>query len=1674
MSDQGSVFQKGGGGTNFEQSVQSAFLTTLAIRGNAPCLTANEIIEVSFQNTKHGYQTDDLLIVAQSSLGKHRLLLQIKHDISFTKGSTIFKEVIAAFWADFNNTAIFDRSKDKLIVVKNGLTKDERNHLRALFNWAVTHATEADFIREVARIEGKARRLNVFRDCLQEANDNVALTDKELWEFLRCVDVLEYDFLNQSSVDESYIFNLIRLSKRKDTAQNEKEIWNDILGFASRLNKDGGNATTNSIRQEDFYKNFAAENLHPYFKSVSKLRSDSTAILKPIKNTIGDLHLNRLETKESIVRSLFANQFTIITGKPGVGKSAEIKDVLNDDFPTSSVFVFRADQFNQPHIANVFSSQGINETIQDVFSCISLIPNKVLFIDSLEKLLEADPESAFNQLVSVIKDFPDIRVIGSCRKYAIDLIIQKFELANHQLEVVEVPILTDEELAIVSAKFPQIKSITRNQQLRKFLVVPKYLDFALRALNKSSDDFSNISQTDYKAKLWDALVVDTSNIRNGLPIKREKAFMEIAVNRAKEMKLFAKPIHADAEAIVMLEQDEILFQDHLNRRYAPTHDILEDWALERYISSIFEDHHTPKELFTAIGNEPAIRRAFRLWIESLLNDESEEVNVLIKATLQDDSIEKYWSDELLVAVFRSDSSDLFFKLFEKELLENNSQFMQRCMDIITTCCKESDVSGMANSILLPVGSGWKETLLFIKNHLSVLDILRPAIINFITDWHYRLILQYENTDEAELEAAKEIVVRFINQIETNKELLEDDSIAKGINSLVPILFDLAPIAKNEIRQLVERAAKANREDYTWRQKNLNETIIEKCIAGLGNQRLAKELPEIVIQTAWEEWKLQPRQEPRSDSITSWISDKRLGPEELWGITGKSSFFPSGIYKTPFYNVLQYHPLLGLKFITEFLNYSVEFCLMVDSDYKPNLKAINIELNDGTLTPQWGAQELWTAYRGMSVTHNAIESLLMSLEKYLLETASRKTEVSKKDLKFIFIYLLQNSNNIFTTGVLASIVMAYPEEVEEAMLPILKVREFYEWDLHRALDESSVLSPTDNKISFAQEERHKSNQLPHRRRYRRGLRDFILEYQFNIRKINKEVHQVFDILKANTPQEDIIWRKALTEMDARNHSLGDYDEKTGGYIIQPEYEKDVTDFIEANEDKMLAERKALNTSSILGNTYERKETIEFPTWESYFREYSGKNNFDILFDRPVTLAALGLRDFNSNLNDEQREWCANIILNIVTTHLEDVVNGNYGFPKFNPMDKEVAMTSLHLLFHTNKEDKRTEFILMIIHLLTYLSDHEISKFLDYIKTKFFDHQPLVGKRVWLGLIKYAKLKKIYPSRHGDDNNEQATKKRENLLAKEVAQSGDESLALEAINFGKYEGYILARAFLITPFHSKDEEYSVFIHHFTLLLIEDLKIEDDTYQRRHHKTKQLDFQSISDSKGYLSDLFLKAERKLAIEVFDLLINSANEEKERLGKRRDNLYEFVSDTLKFIITKLDDIIASSSDESLNQKLITSFWDLWQHFFSRTKDRRNHLFIDILFLDIKWKKTAEHWRPLEGKENFYLQMVTEFGGTHIDSILNVLSTIGDKTLLPNGLNWIVEICKKNESLTIALAIPSANRLIRRLFYNHITVIKKNKQLINNYIWLLNKMVELGSSEAYLFRENVITYKSS
>jgi hypothetical protein len=1493
--------------------------------------------------------------------------------------------------------------------------------------------------------------------------------------------VLGYDFLDEDSVDETHFLNLIKLSKSSKATANEKEIWHSILAFITTLNPNGGSVTTASIQKDELYSYFDLSKLDPFIQSVEKLRNDSEIILKPLKSSISDdtseFHLKRSNLVLALTASVNTNTLTIVTGKPGVGKSALVKDSLADQFATASNFVFRADQFNQPHLANVFSNQSVNESIQDIFSCVALIPEKIIVIDSLEKLLE-DPNSdnAFKQLLTLLKDYPEIKVIGTSRKYAIDLLIQKFGMDQKSLNIIEVPVFTDTDLQRVADQFPVLVHVLANTKIKRLLRCPKYLDFALRSLGRASEDYSNISITEFKDKLWNTLIKNVTNRQRGLPAKREDAFMNITLIRAKAMKLFIRPQGVDGEAVEMLENDQMIFQDKQSGNYAPSHDILEDWALVKYVSTNYEDFPKPQDLYQKIGNEPAIRRAFRLWIEDYLVDAPTKVNALITATLAQEGKETYWTDELLIAVFKSEDCASFFTAFETQLLANKAVLLNRCIHLIRTACKESLLTNTKTTLLLPVGSGWKELVGFVQKHIAKTNPIRGSVINLITDWEYRLLFSH-GVLEKETTAVKNIIVHYFGQLEKGDEFWQKDANSNAKTELVTLLFNLSAVGKTEITDLVHRAI-AKQKTANWRINSFYDLIINQCLSGWGNYTLVEMLPDLVIETAWQAWKLKPRKPITgiAKELVPFVSG-RLRGDECWGIYDRHQFFPSGIYKIPIYDLLRSHPLKGAKFVVEFINYSVDFYVKANCEYKHELKEIEIELNDGVVVKQWAAFELWAAFRGSSVTHYCLESILVSLEKYLLETAALKTDVSRLNLVFLFNKLIRESNNVMICGVLSSVAMAYPEEVGEAMLPLLSVREFYKWDITRYIKEGSSLAPMDMKISIAQKTRWDSNQLEHRKKYLNGWRGFVVDYQFRIGTINTQMFAVIDKLKSKAAKDDIVWRKTLTEIDRREYRADPHEEQENTLVIQPGYDADVLAFMNAGIEQAEAQNAALNYSGLLLKAYEGKEPLSFENWGKCYDHYSIEENLNTMYDRPATLAAVGLRDFAAELTEEQKTWCLQKLVKIIILVIKDTFNESYEMnQEFNLMEKELSLKNLHLLMpHLATEDKESFVLILIYAMISPFHNYEMTAFASYLREVFFLEFPDEAKRAWIGMLHYAKYKKANPiiqHRMTDEEYQKEIKAEENYIATLATNKGL-SIDIDELDLDTYNGYLLAKALLTIPYQVPDELYNRYLNKFIPLLTEDLKLEENHSYNRQVKERQVNSEIVIDIQFYLAEVLLKSDFSVSESILDLIINPLYSQDTRTHRfNRDDVFGFSNKIPGYIILKLDDELLKQPPSEFLESWVANFWVLWQHLFKRISNSGEQYLTQALFLDIDFNKERNNWKPLDYKQSFYFDMVRSLGNKNAKPIIKFMSTVGEKELLPAGLSLIADIVRTNPDEASALMNQAGEQLIKRLYDNHMPVVKKDGQLISDYVYLLDIMIGLGSSQAYFYRENVITYK--
>jgi hypothetical protein len=245
-------FSTGGGGSNFENQVQAAFTVLMLTGGIAPCLPPWPIKKIKLQGRYAGYQTDDFIIfVEERSTGqKAKLLAQIKHTISIRDNDPTFGEVIQAAWSDFRNNEIFNPATDKFALISGPLSAREIENTRTILEWARHTETATEFINNIQLTKfssnTKRSKLQAFRSQLKKANNEVDLSDDELWRFLKSFHLLGYDLDIRSGVTLSLL--LSHISQFTDT--NISDLWAIVAREVSSFNQNAGTISPETIPQE--------------------------------------------------------------------------------------------------------------------------------------------------------------------------------------------------------------------------------------------------------------------------------------------------------------------------------------------------------------------------------------------------------------------------------------------------------------------------------------------------------------------------------------------------------------------------------------------------------------------------------------------------------------------------------------------------------------------------------------------------------------------------------------------------------------------------------------------------------------------------------------------------------------------------------------------------------------------------------------------------------------------------------------------------------------------------------------------------------------------------------------------------------------------------------------------------------------------------------------------------------------------------------------------------------------------------------------------------------------------------------------------------------------------------------------------------------------------------------
>lgn len=335
------------------------------------------------------------------------------------------------------------------------------------------------------------------------------------------------------------------------------------------------------------------------------------------------------------------------------------------------------------------------------------------------------------------------------------------------------------------------------------------------------------------------------------------------------------------------------------------------------------------------------------------------------------------------------------------------------------------------------------------------------------------------------------------------------------------------------------------------------------------------------------------------------------------------------YKCFFYT----HPADAITFLCELLNYDIE---------KPKrrpvrpLEKVQVVVDEKEIT-LLGNDYLWREYRGHHYLSHVRESLLMTFEKWLMDSIKNNTNgakyaLSKDSILAVFGIVYGKCINVSAWSVLASVATRFPLFVGMKAMPIYSCRQFILWDKSRLSSEISrpMISPHASKN--VQKEVADSYQLPHRKQDLEGviLRLSITEgYADEFRKLVQHLKET-----ATTYMEKV----SAGRMDISQYGIVGKTED--GYILQGHPAEDIKK--EAEQTEMFSNQlnDILKTGNLSRTRYDEESEQNIDEWRDAYKLHKDLN--DVLEAKGL-ISALGVKKHWEKLDRVEREWCYNAIV-----------------------------------------------------------------------------------------------------------------------------------------------------------------------------------------------------------------------------------------------------------------------------------------------------------------------------------------------------------------------------------------------------------------------------------------------
>lgn len=1412
-------------------------------------------------------------------------------------------------------------------------------------------------------------------------------------------------------------------------------------------------------------------NLNPTLdKLQDNVEQHNLSILNAIRTSImvegQNLEIDRAEWVTNLSQKVKESQNLIISGEGGSGKTAIIKRFYQKYSDEMPICIFKATELNVNHISDLFKFDN-NFSVSDFFGAYESETAKLFIIDSAEKLSEIANQNVLNDLIAKLTEHSWTIIFTTRLSYLDDLRFHLKESYDLRYETLNLKQISDEELTNISNEFKI--ELPKNENFKDRIRNLFYLNEYVR--HKS--DTENIdSFADFIDLLWKKKIQNSTIHKNNVHIERGRCFLEIANKRANTGKFYIDGGGLSQEALAGLKQDDILGYDEKHDGYFITHDIYEEWALNRIIEKAYHNNISVDDFFKAIGHGLAIRRAFRYWLSSkLLESDNKEIKKFIKQVFTNVSFEQFWKDELLVSVLLSDYSDEFFKFFEAELLADEFFILKRILFLLQVAC--NDVGGL-HYASKPKGRGWDSVIAFIDKHKdSFFKNYYKAVLPILLAW------SQTNHQGTTTRLSGLLALHLLQRAELEEKLYLRDNTEESVYKIIFVTCDEIQVELTEIfnmviqHRLVEHHHPYNR---------FCCLILEKSYQAA---RLIKLLPKSIISLCELFW-LEKNYKKSSHSSYSHDIEAHYGLH-----SSTTHCFPTSAYQTPTWLLLNSKEfLLAIDFIVSFTNEAVKNYANSNFDLDDVIET-TFFANDKEIS-QFHSPTLWMIYRGIGglVTSYVLQSMHMALERFLLEIA--KT-MSKNIVEILLLRILTNAKSSSLTSVVCSIVLAYPNKFENIALILFSGKDFFHADTMRCLAENQAESHYSmsyglNEVTeFFAKERLETCKDKHRKNH---LESLCFQYQlvgvegYSGTKNAKFIENIFSILDKHhdsftDSEQDVSKSILFTRMDSRRVTpkLVEKGDKT-----EIHFDTKLTDAQKNLSENSQAQHNSLykylglslwsnlfRTDNYEGNKiYDENPLLALIEMKELIQDLKNNNYYEFALlnkNIPYKVCAKLMIEHSDKLSEDEREFCRDGVIESI----ERLTLDNYDYKISDGIEECThALPKLIELFPKEIDE------FMVLFLLVLYNQRSIGQYkrvCDYAIESIHQHNlwqnnRYVADQILNAYIKYKPLlnkaiSELRSSPNYDFNRDEQTSARFEKfkeLCEENSEDDVDEIELDMSQLTKHGVKDLEIVLQLLPNDTNQVGHLAILNETLPKIAESLLKDKD---RKNH-----------DQQLYM----------IRVRVFEkfskiLLKRNSNEKIDELIQPflvNFRLNEYLSDFI-------ERIVLSENEMQLND----NFWYIWELLYPKIialfsshslyNDLSDSIIINYLLAWRWWGKEQKNWHSLKHGNLCFYEKISNDLPNHpavLYSIARVLYTVGSQ-FHEEGIDWLFNIVSSNPSLELrnleSNTLFYLEVILRQYTFINREKIKKDFRLKSKIIEILTFMIERASVHGYLLRENIL-----